>query len=91
MKKVKIFSWSQPLRPDGTLTELISDEINAFLVKLHDEVWVREEDISITINVTPSLIIATSTPLEHNSQTLRTHVVLVQALISWKEDRLVAL
>lgn len=90
MKKVKGFSWSQSLRLDGTMDmELVSHDINSFLVELYEE-GVREEDILIAFNVTPKLIMATPTPLERNCQTLRTEQVLSYALIMWKDDRLVA-
>lgn len=90
MKRVQGFSSSQSLRLDNTLDmELVSKEVNAFLAKLY-ELGVREEDISVSFNVTPMFIMVTPTPLERNCQTLRTETVLISVLIMWKSDELLA-
>lgn len=90
MKKVKGFSWSQCLRLDNTLDmELAFKDVNVFLKELYEE-GVQEKDISVAFNVTPSLIMVTPTPLEKNSQTLKTYTVLISALITWMDDRLLA-
>lgn len=86
MKKARGFSWYQSVRIDSTLNmDNVSDDVNDFLAKLNAT---GAEDISISYNVIPTVIMANPTPISHKGWTLGTEAVIITALVTW-EDNLV--